>query len=233
MASQTEECVLWGVETRLSDQGMGERFGDTTHIHTRGRRELPNDWGFRSQRVGFPAPAMALSESPRTLPMASKTEKGTVVVRPSTPANAPDLFRVESDPEARHMAAFGGEDSTSQAVFQARWERMLSDQKVLARTVLWNGQIVGSVLQFELFQKPSVAYWIDRGFWGRGIATRALTALLRETPVRPIYARVAKDNLASRKVLENCGFHVCGEETGFARYRGVEIVELVYQLGGL
>ncbi len=131
------------------------------------------------------------------------------------------------------MAAFGGEESDSQAAFQTRWERMLSDTAVLARTVLWNGRIVGSVLQFELFQKPSVAYWIGREFWGRGIATRALAALLRESPVRPLYARVAKDNLASRKVLENCGFKMSGEDRGFARFRGAEIEELIYQLRGL
>jgi RimJ/RimL family protein N-acetyltransferase len=128
------------------------------------------------------------------------------------------------------MAAFGGEDSDSEAAFQARWERMLSDRAVLARTVLWNGKIVGSVLQFELFKKPSVAYWIDREFWGRNIATRALAEFLRETPARPLYARVAKDNLASRKVLENCGFKMIGEDRGFARFRGTETEELIYQL---
>jgi RimJ/RimL family protein N-acetyltransferase len=130
------------------------------------------------------------------------------------------------------MAAFGEKDSDSQPAFEARWERMLRDKAVLTRTVLWNGRVVGSVLQFELFQKPSVAYWIDRAFWGKGIATRALTAFLRECPVRPLYARVAKDNRASQKVLENCGFKPCGEDKGFAHYRGAEIEELVYQLRG-
>jgi RimJ/RimL family protein N-acetyltransferase len=95
--------------------------------------------------------------------------------------------------------------------------------------VLWNAQIVGSVHQFPLFQKPSVSYWISREVWGKGIATRALEALLRESAVRPLYARVAEDNLASRKVLEKCGFRVVGEDKGFARFRGAEIKELIYQ----
>jgi RimJ/RimL family protein N-acetyltransferase len=130
------------------------------------------------------------------------------------------------------MAAFGSEDSDSEAAFQARWERMLANSAASARTVVWNGQVVGSVLHFEMFQKPSVAYWIDRTFWGRGIATRALTMFLREIPVRPLYARVAKDNRASQKVLENCGFQKTGEDRGFARFRGAELEELVYQLRG-
>jgi RimJ/RimL family protein N-acetyltransferase len=164
--------------------------------------------------------------------MPSETETGTVALRPPARSDVPILFRIESDPEARRMAAFGGDDSDSQADFQARWERMLGDAALSARTVLWNGEVVGSVLRFELFQKPSVAYWIDRRFWGRGIATRALTMFLRDCPVRPLYARVAKDNLASRKVLENCGSHRSGEDKGFARFRGAEIEELVYQLPG-
>jgi len=130
------------------------------------------------------------------------------------------------------MAAFGGEDTDSPSTFQARWERMLRDGALSARTVLWNGRVVGSVLRFEMFQKPSVAYWIDRGFWGRGIATRALAAFLVESPLRPLYARVAEDNQASRKVLEKCGFKIIGRDKGFARFRGAETEELIYQLTG-
>jgi RimJ/RimL family protein N-acetyltransferase len=164
--------------------------------------------------------------------MPSESEMGVVTLRPSLPADAPVFFEIESDPRSRRMAAFGGEDADSQAAFQSRWERMLRDRTVLARTVLWNGHVVGSVTQFTLFHKPSVAYWIDREFWGRGIATRAVTAFLRETPVRPLYARVAQDNLASQRVLEKCGFTRCGVDRGFARFRGAEVDEIVYQLRG-
>jgi RimJ/RimL family protein N-acetyltransferase len=162
--------------------------------------------------------------------MRSEHGTGTVSLRSSTLADAQVLFRIESDPEARRMAAFGGDDPDSQAAFEARWERILRDKTASARTVLWNGEVVGSVLQFDLFDKPSVAYWIDRRLWGRGIATRALAAFLRECPIRPLYARVVKDNLRSRKVLENCGFRVSGEDRGFANFRGAEVEELIYQL---
>jgi RimJ/RimL family protein N-acetyltransferase len=47
---------------------------------------------------------------------------------------------------------------------------------------------------------------------------------------RPIYARVAKDNLGSRRVLEKCGFTVINESTGFANARGQEIEELLLEL---
>jgi RimJ/RimL family protein N-acetyltransferase len=51
-----------------------------------------------------------------------------------------------------------------------------------------------------------VGYWIGREFWGRGLATRALSAFLHEVEERPIYAGVAETNVASIRVLEKCGF---------------------------
>ena len=43
-------------------------------------------------------------------------------------------------------------------------------------------------------------------------------------------ARVAKDNLGSRRVLEKRGFAIVGEARGFANARGEEIEELVLEL---
>ena len=43
------------------------------------------------------------------------------------------------------------------------------------------------------------------------MATRALAAFLSYDTARPLHARVAKHNLASRRVLEKCGFTVIGE----------------------
>jgi RimJ/RimL family protein N-acetyltransferase len=46
-------------------------------------------------------------------------------------------------------------------------------------------------------------------------------------PSRPVHARVAYDNVASRRVLEKCGFRVISTERGFAEARAAEIEELV------
>ena len=56
-----------------------------------------------------------------------------------------------------------------------------------------------------------VTYWIGRSYWGKGIATRALNEFLTVDPP-PLHARVAYDNVASRRVLEKCGFRVIGTE---------------------
>jgi RimJ/RimL family protein N-acetyltransferase len=50
-----------------------------------------------------------------------------------------------------------------------------------------------------------VTYWIGRSYWGKGIATDALNAFLAVDRSRPLHARGASDNVASRRVLEKCG----------------------------
>ena len=70
-------------------------------------------------------------------------------------------------------------------------------------------------------------YWLGREFWGKGIATWALTEFLVFEQCRPIYARVAKDNLASLRVLQKCGFVITGEDKGFANARGQETEEYI------
>ena len=57
-----------------------------------------------------------------------------------------------------------------------------------------------------------VGYWIGKKYWGRGVATRALAAFLRLEARRPLYANVARHNVASIRVLENCGIRVSGKE---------------------
>ncbi len=51
--------------------------------------------------------------------------------------------------------------------------------------------------------------------------------LLAEVVERPLHARAAKDNLASIRVLEKCGFVISGYDHGFADARGEEIEEVV------
>jgi RimJ/RimL family protein N-acetyltransferase len=74
-----------------------------------------------------------------------------------------------------------------------------------------------------------VTYWIGRSYWGKGIAT-CLNAFLTVDPSRPLDARVAYDNVASRRVLEKCGFRVIATERSFAQARSAEIEEFVLRL---
>jgi len=140
------------------------------------------------------------------------------------------FFRNEQDPVANEMAAFTAEDPADRAAFLDRWDRIFADGNIVGRTILVDGEVVGSILVHNWFGDPEVTYWISQEHWGRGVTTEALARFLDLVEVRPLYARVAFDNHASRRVLEKCGFVVTGSERGHANARGEEIEELVLTL---
>ena len=95
---------------------------------------------------------------------------------------------------------------------------------------MFDGKIAGHIEHFILFGKPSIGYWIGKEFWGKGITTRALQLFLKQIITRPLYARVAKDNIGSTRVLRKNGFLKAGEDQGYAHGRGCEVEEFVYKL---
>jgi RimJ/RimL family protein N-acetyltransferase len=75
-----------------------------------------------------------------------------------------------------------------------------------------------------------VGYWIAAEHWGRGIATRALSLLLELVATRPLHARVARDNVASIRVLERNGFSLTGYEWSPGDERYIECEEAILML---
>lgn len=152
-----------------------------------------------------------------------------IILRDVQPDDLDHFFQHQQDPEAVHMAAFTAEDPSDRDAFDAHWTRIQADHGVIVRTIVYHDQIAGHVLSYRDQEgRPEVSYWIDRRLWNRGIATAALKRFLEVADAsRPIYARVASDNLASRRVLEKCGFEILERMTGFAQARGREIEELL------
>jgi RimJ/RimL family protein N-acetyltransferase len=128
---------------------------------------------------------------------------GEVILRDVEPGDLPLLFEHQRDPEAVAMAAFRSRD---RAAFEAHWAKFLSDDAVLKKAIIVDDQLVGSVLSFVRDEKREVGYWIDRAFWGRGIASRALAAFLQIEERRPLHAVVARHNAGSLRVAQKCGF---------------------------
>ena len=124
-------------------------------------------------------------------------------------ADLPVLFEHQRDPEAARMAVFPSRDREA---FLAHWARILADPKVTARTILLEGQVAGNILSFERSGKTLVGYWIGREQWGQGIASRALSLFLLQVRTRPLFAHVARNNLASIRVLQKCGFLISNED---------------------
>ncbi|MEU6475876.1 GNAT family N-acetyltransferase [Streptomyces sp. NPDC047017] len=154
-----------------------------------------------------------------------------VVLRAVHDSDLPVFFRQANDPESARMAAFGPADPADRDAFDAHWRRVRASADVL-RTILADGDVVGSAAVYGEPGEREVTYWVDRAHWGRGVATAALRALLAEVPERPLYARAAADNAGSRRVLEKCGFRETATARGFAQARGEEIDEVVLVLHG-
>jgi RimJ/RimL family protein N-acetyltransferase len=147
-------------------------------------------------------------------------------------SDLPILFEHQLDPDANYMAAFTARDPIDRDAFMAHWTRILSDEAITIQTILFNGQVAGSVASYTdaEFGELEITYWIGREYWGKGIATRALLTFLDHVPVRPLYGRAAKDNIASLRVMQKCGFTICGKGKGFAYARGEEVEEYILKL---
>jgi RimJ/RimL family protein N-acetyltransferase len=164
--------------------------------------------------------------------MAERTSKliENILLRDVIDADLPIFFEQQLDPQANYMAAFTAEDPTNLAAFTAHWAKIRAFDNVINKTIVADGQVVGNVASFVMFDQLQVSYWLGKEYWGKGIATRALSELLKLQTVRPIYGRAARDNFASIRVLEKCGFVLRGYEKAFANARNAEIEEAILKL---
>jgi RimJ/RimL family protein N-acetyltransferase len=139
-----------------------------------------------------------------------------LLLRPGFPEDAPALARAMGDEAiARNLAV-------------VPWPYSLRDAEAFLASP--RDPILPSLLVFErgeaapklvgscgLGRRPSGAvemgYWIARGFWGRGLATEACSALIdiaRALGLRQVEASHFIDNPASARVLDKLGFQSTG-----------------------
>ncbi|HWC98183.1 MAG TPA: hypothetical protein VG456_15590, partial [Candidatus Sulfopaludibacter sp.] len=60
-------------------------------------------------------------------------------------SDLPIIFEHHKDPEGSRMAAFVSRDPSDRDAFLTHWRRILSDPSVMTKSILWNGQVVGTV----------------------------------------------------------------------------------------
>ena len=138
------------------------------------------------------------------------------------------FFEQQMEPEATQMAAF---PSRGEEAFMSHWKhKVLGDDSVLVKTILFNGEVAGNIVCFGQLGDREVGYWLGKDYWGKGIATKALEEFLKQVETRPLYAHVAKHNIGSRRVLEKCGFAISGEQRFFSQILGKDIEEYILVL---
>jgi ribosomal-protein-alanine N-acetyltransferase len=140
------------------------------------------------------------------------------------------FFQFQLDKEGQYLAAFTPKDPSDKVAYIEKYTKHLLDPTIHNRTIKVNDIIAGSIAKFVRGNDAEITYWIDKRFWGQGVATTALREFLKIEQARPIHARVAFDNYGSQKVLEKCGFVRIGTDKGFANARQAEIEEYIYRL---
>jgi RimJ/RimL family protein N-acetyltransferase len=111
------------------------------------------------------------------------------------------FFEHQREPEANYMIALSTKKPHDEISFQEQWQRILHSETMLPRTIEANGLVAGYVASFYRLGKLEVSYWLGSYFWGRGLATASLFQFFTIQQARPIYARAAKKNRASCRVL--------------------------------
>jgi RimJ/RimL family protein N-acetyltransferase len=123
-------------------------------------------------------------------------------------SDLPVFFEQQLDPDATRMAAFPSRDREA---FMTHWAKIMRDETNMLMTILFDGQVAGNIVSWQQGDEREIGYWLGKEYWGKGIATKALAEFLNQVTARPLYAHVAKHNLASIRVLEKCGFRRYGE----------------------
>lgn len=151
-----------------------------------------------------------------------------VRLRDTVAADLGVLFTHQIDPEGLRMAAFLPRNRDE---FMTHWARVLLDDATVTSTILVDGEIAGYVTSWLDDGTRKVGYWLGRAFWGRGVASRALSLFTNQFTVRPLTACVATGNAASIRVLEKCGFVRVGEVIEPDEHSATGVVdELVFEL---
>jgi [ribosomal protein S5]-alanine N-acetyltransferase len=158
-----------------------------------------------------------------------KNESETTLRR-TTASDLNTLFVFQLDKEANYLAAFTSKDMGDKDAYIQKYTKFLYDPTINMQTILVKDAIVGSIAKFEIEGKAELTYWIDKSYWGRGIGTKVLTLFLTHEITRPLFARVAFDNVGSQRVLVKCHFEKIGQDRGFAHARQTEIEEYIYKL---
>jgi RimJ/RimL family protein N-acetyltransferase len=163
---------------------------------------------------------------------AGSTVKGVrVTLRALHDDDLDDLFRWESDLTGARMAAFTRADPADRAAFDAHYQRVRANPDNTTFAIEEDGVLAGMIASFTVDGDRELTYWVDPERWGRGIASAAVQAFIRQHETqRPLFARAAAHNLGSSKVLLRNGFTRIGEETSWAAGLGEDVLEHMYRL---
>src|SRR5215203_154437 len=87
----------------------------------------------------------------------------------------PVFFEQQLDPDATRMAAF---PARAHDEFMAHWGKILADGTGILKTILFQGKVAGNIVGWERSGKLNIGYWLGKEYWGKGVASAALSQFL-------------------------------------------------------
>lgn len=152
-----------------------------------------------------------------------------LIIRQFRETDAEDVYELRSDPEVNRFMPYPCDADISETRQRiADWtEKKYRMAIVLKET----GKVIGdiSLSPRDGDKLVELGYNLNRSFWGRGYATEAAKAVIQQAVSEEIcdfMAYYAKDNAASGRVLEKCGF--VPEYNGqYSRDNGKVVFEVV------
>lgn len=100
-----------------------------------------------------------------------------------------------------------------------------------------SGEIIGAVGLFDLDkrnQKTEIGYWLGMEYWGKGVASEAVSLVVqycfRTLKLHRVYAHVFVGNVASERLLLRLGFQWEGLERDCRRRRGRWMDSILYAI---
>ena len=139
-----------------------------------------------------------------------------LVLRPWLETDAPALFKYASDPDVGPRAGWPPHQSVEESLEIIR--KVFSGEGMWAVELKETGEVIGcagylpagkSNLDIEDDQ-CEVGYWIAKPYWGKGICTEALRAVVdycfNVKGFSVLWGDYVPGNPASGRVMEKCGF---------------------------
>lgn len=162
-------------------------------------------------------------------------ETERLLMRPFVIEDAEALFSYASAPEFSKFVAYDSPETLAEVKAFLKNELMLETEAQISWAVCLRGlpNAIGSQ-QITRNNSTSITvhYDIDRNLYGRGYTTEALQGVLRWSlnhlpEVKNFYGDTMALNIASRRVLEKCGFiYYKTEKEHWQKF--IEPVEIVY-----
>lgn len=165
-------------------------------------------------------------------------ETASVTLVPQTAAHAEEMFAVLSDPA---IYEYENEPPPSLEWLRARFTKLESRQSSDGREQWLNwvirlrtGELIGYVqATVQPNGRAGVAYELSSAYWGRGLASQAVRAMISEVAdkyeVHSLFAVLKRENGRSLRLLERLGFSLASPEQHVMQH--VEPGELLMQCG--